>query len=85
MDENQTTLDQFFDKEFIRGTHDEEDEEIEIITRQYNQIEEGTIVRNIYSKKDYKVVRPSCNNIVEIFDAASGYLTLARSDLEVVM
>lgn len=82
-DPNQTTLDQFYETEFIRGTHDEDFSGYPI--KSYERISEGTIVRNIYSKKDFKVVKPSDNNIIEVFDKEHGYLTLARSDVKVMV
>ena len=79
---NQTTLDQFYETEFIRGTHDEE---IKYPSKTYEKITEGTIVRNVYSNKDYKVVKASDNNMVEVFDKEHGYLTLARADVKVMV
>lgn len=83
-DPNQFTLDQFYDKEFIRGTHDDE-AEIKADTKEriYDKIPEGAIIRNRYSNKVYKVVKPALGNIVEVFDESYGYLTMARADVEV--
>lgn len=60
-------------------------EEINAIEKVYEKIPEGSIVRNIYSNRDYKVVKASDNNVVEVFDKDHGYLTLARSDIKVLV
>ena len=56
-DPNQTTLDQFFDKEYIGPKEDDSNISFEI--REYDTIPEGSIVKNNYSNKEYKVVKSS--------------------------
>ena len=86
LDPNQTTLDQFFDKEYIGSkSHEDNDIKIDISEKTYDKIPEGTIVRNNYSGKDYKVVKVSNGNIVEVFDKEHGYLTMARADIKVMV
>ena len=51
----------------------------------YPRIAEGSIVRNIYNNKDYKVVKPTENNVIEVFDRDSGYLIFARADVKVMV
>lgn len=86
LDPNQTTLDQFFDKEYIGSkSHEDNDIKIDISEKTYDKIPEGTIVRNNYSGKDYKVVKVSNGNTVEVFDKEHGYLTMARADIKVMV
>ena len=44
---------------------------------------EGTVVKNKYNDKEY-IVQAVDGNVVEVSDAAHGYLIMARSDLKVV-
>lgn len=81
-DPNQTTLDQFFDKEYIGPKEDDSNISFEI--REYDTIPEGSIVKNNYSNKEYKVVKSSKTAVVEVFDKEHGYLTMARADLKVI-
>lgn len=83
IDSNQTTLDQFYDTEYVGAKS--EDEKIDLSEKVYMKIPEGAIVRNNYTKVDYKVVKASENNIVEVFNKEHGYLTFARSDIEVMV
>lgn len=81
-DPNQTTLDQFFDKEYIGPKEDDSNISFEI--REYDIIPEGSIVKNNYSNREYKVVKSSKTAVVEVFDKEHGYLTMARADLKVI-
>lgn len=81
-DPNQTTLDQFFDKEYIGPKEDDSNISFEI--REYDIIPEGSIVKNNYSNREYKVVKSSKTTVVEVFDKEHGYLTMARADLKVI-
>lgn len=72
----QSTIFDFLDEEVVPMIHEE---------NEYKLLHEGAVVRNIYNKKDYKVVKPSNTNMVEVFDTEHGYLTMARSDIEVMV
>ncbi len=69
----------------IEKPAEESIKEIDAIEKVYEKIPEGAIVRNIYFDRDYKVVKASDNNVVEVFDKDHGYLTLARSDIKVLV
>jgi len=57
----------------------------ELKESEYAKISEGVIVKNRYNNKEYRVVRSSNTNMVEVFSKDNGgYITMARADIEVV-
>ena len=72
----QSTIYDFLDSEVVPMKYEE---------KEYDMLHEGAVVRNIYNNKDYKVVKPSSTNMVEVFDTEHGYLTMARADVKVMV
>ncbi len=70
--------------EFLDGNNDV-DADADFSVRKYEKIPEGAIVKTLYSSREYKVVKTSETNVLEVFDKDHGYLTLARSDIEILV
>ena len=54
--------------------------EDETSEKKYENWADGSLVTNIYNKKDYRVKHDN-GNIIEVYDKEHGYLTMCRSDL----
>ncbi len=77
----QTTIFDFMD-ENKASDDSERPAKIKTSSKDYEEIKEGSIVTNIYNNKEYKVVKQSACNIIEVYDKDHGYLTMARTDVE---